>query len=78
MINITKSGYTHYELKCELNKVFQTVWFDDLTLKFYTQNSYFDNFSTLIDYASAHNIDEKEYIRSIRECLLQMKNTHER
>ena len=70
MIRQTPSGYTYYELKRELSKIFESIHFDDLTFKMIVQSSYFDNFDQLIAYASNNNIDEKEYIRSIRSVLL--------
>ena len=69
----SKPTYTIYELKQELTRIFRSVWFDDLTQKIRIQDSYFDNFFLLVDYAREHGIDEMSYIRSIADVLSEHK-----
>lgn len=76
MMTKPKPKYSNFELKRALTRVFQSVWFDNLTLKLTIQNSYFDNFHHLVDYARANGIDEMEYICSIRDCLSEHKRSY--
>lgn len=55
----------------ELFKVFKFLWFDDLDKKRQIESSYFANLRQMIDYANDNNQDVKEYIRGIRDILLQ-------
>lgn len=71
-----KSGYTKYELKHELTEVFNSVYFLNKRDKTILADSYFLNFDLLIDYAHNAGIDEKRYIRSIRNVLLTHPQTY--
>ena len=77
MLNRTKSAYTRYELKRELSDVFKSVYFIDLKQKIKIEESYFLNFDALIDYARAKSIDEKEYVRDIRNQLLKCQQVYD-
>ncbi len=73
----TKPTYTNFELKHELSEVFKSVYFVDKRAKNKLQQSYFLNFAMLVGYARENNIDEVQYIRSIRDTLLTCPNTYE-
>ena len=76
--SIFSQDYSNIELKHALSRVFRSVWFDDLTQKMRIQNSYFDNFYQLVDYARDNNLDEMEYIKSIRGYLITSARTGNR
>lgn len=69
-------NYTDAELRNELNDVFSSVFFVDASQKIILRKSYLMNFGLLVDYARKNNIDEKEYIRSIRKYLLSCPQTY--
>ena len=70
-------NYTDAELKAELENVFDSVFFIDAKTKDNLRKSYLMNFGCLVKYARANNIDEMEYIRSIRKCLLSCPRTYD-
>ncbi len=70
MKNKTRPIYTDFELKHELTDVFKSVWFADVHEKDFLRDSYFLNFDDFIGYARDNHIDEKKYIRSLRDILL--------
>lgn len=70
MSDKTRSVYTDYELKNELNMVFKSVLFADRFEKFKLCDSYFLNFNQMMEFARENGIDEKQYIRDIRDVVL--------
>lgn len=70
------SKYSDIELRHELSDVFKSVYFVDRRAKHKLNDSYFLNFYELINYARANNIDEMDYIRSIRDVLLTYPQTY--
>lgn len=72
----TRPNYTNYELRQELTRVFDSVWFDNVSQKKLFEDSYFFSFSSMIKYARESDIDEKEYLRGIRKYLLTLPGTH--
>ena len=70
MSNKTRPVYTDYELKNELNMVFKSVLFADRFEKFKLCDSYFLNFNQMMEFARENGIDEKQYIRDIRDVVL--------
>ena len=78
MINrLTYTDEEMLELRHTLTEVFKSVYFIDKRAKHKLQDSYFLNFSSLVDYARNNNIDAYEYIRSIRNILLTYPQTYE-
>ena len=71
-----QSKYSDIELRHELNAVFKSVYFINKRDKVILNDSYFFNFYNLMDYARANNIDEMDYIRSIRDVLLTHPQTY--
>ncbi|MBP5794415.1 MAG: hypothetical protein J6W41_00145 [Alphaproteobacteria bacterium] len=71
-----QSKYSDIELRHELNAVFRSVYFVDKRAKHKLNDSYFLNFYELINYARANNIDEMDYIHSIRDVLLSCPQTY--
>ena len=71
-----KPIYTMRRIQLELFKVFQSVWFNNLKHKEIIESSYFDNLHLLVAYANKNNLDAIEYIRSIRDILLQSPGVH--
>lgn len=72
-----KPTYSDLELQHELSNVFKSVFFINKREKNKLQQSYFLNFYSLISYARENNIDEMDYIRSIRNVLLTAPQTYE-
>lgn len=70
-----KPNYTNYELRQELTRVFDSVWFDNVTQKKLFEDSYFLSFSSMIKYARESDIDEKEYLHGIKKYLLTLPGT---
>lgn len=70
MSDKTRPVYTDYELKNELNMVFKSVLFADRFEKFKLCDSYFLNFNQMMEFARENGIDEKQYIRDIRDVVL--------
>lgn len=70
MLDKTRPVYTDYELKTELNMVFKSVLFADRFEKFKLCDSYFLNFNQMMEFARENGIDEKQYIRDIRDVVL--------
>lgn len=64
-------AYTQSQIQQELFHVFRSVWYENLRQKIIVETSYFDNLYLLVAYANENNLDVKEYIRSIRDILLQ-------
>ena len=71
-----QSKYSDIELRHELNAVFKSVYFINRRDKVKINDSYFLNFYNLMDYARANNIDEMDYIHSIRDILLTHPQTY--
>ena len=76
MLMESTSKYSDIELRHELSAVFKSVYFVDRRAKHKLNDSYFLNFYELINYARANNIDEMDYIRSIRDVLLTYPQTY--
>lgn len=72
----TGSNYTNYELRQELTRVFDSVWFDDKDKKKLIEDSYFLSFKSMIKYARETDVNEKEYLHGIKKILLTMSGTH--
>lgn len=72
----TGPNYTNYELRQELTRVFNSVWFDDLEKKKLIEDSYFLSFDSMIKYARETDVNEKEYLRGIKKILLTMSGTY--
>ena len=70
MKNKTRPIYTDFELKNELNMVFKSVSFANRFEKYKLCDSYFLNFHQMMEFARDSGIDEKQYIRSIRDIIL--------
>ena len=60
----------------ELFGVFKFLWFENLKIKRQIESSYFANLCQMINYANDNNLDVKEYIRGIRDILLQSPYVH--
>ena len=73
-----RPNYTNFELRQELTKVFDSVWFEDKYEKRLFQDSYFFSFSSMIKYARESDIDAKEYIHEIKNILLTLPGTCDR
>ncbi len=71
-----QSKYSDIELRHELNAVFKSVYFINKREKNKLQQSYFLNFYSLISYARENNINEMDYIHSIRDILLKHPQTY--
>lgn len=70
--------YSENMLRNELSIVFNSVYFTDKQTQETLHDSYFLNIRNLIWYARNNNIDEMDYIRSIRRILLSHPKTYER
>lgn len=70
--------YSENKLRNELSVVFSSVGFTNEHDKQMLFDSYFSNIRNLIWCARNNNIDEMEYIRSIRKVLLSYPKTYER
>ncbi len=75
-MNEIRSNYTKYELRQELTRVFNSVWFDDLEKKKLIEDSYFLSFDSMIKYARESDVNEKEYLRGIKKFLLTIPGTY--
>lgn len=73
-----RPNYTNFELRQELTKVFDSVWFEDKNEKRLLQDSYFLSFSSMIKYARESDIDAKEYVHEIKSILLTIPRTRDR
>lgn len=71
-------NYSENMLRNELSVVFSSVYFADKQIQENLFDSYFLNIHNLIWYARHNNIDEMDYIRSIRSVLLSYPKTYER
>ena len=71
-----RPNYTDLELKHDLSDVFSSVYFINKRFKKKIVDSYFLNFENLMNYARANHIDEKQYIHSIQQDLLQLPQTY--
>lgn len=71
----TGPNYTNYELRQELTRVFDSVWFDDKDKKKLIEDSYFLSFDSMIKYARETDVNEKEYLRGIKKILLTIPGT---
>ena len=76
MVTENRPNYTNYELKRELSAVFHSVYFINKREKKKLNDSYFLNFRNLVEYARDNDIDEMDYIRSIRDILLSHQQTY--
>lgn len=72
----TGPNYTNYELRQELTRVFDSVWFDDKDKKKLIEDSYFLSFDSMIKYARETDVNEKEYLRGIKKFLLTIPGTY--
>ena len=70
--------YSENMLRNELSVVFSSLYFADKQMQEVLFDSYFLNFRNLIWYARNNNIDEMDYIRSIRSVLLSYPKVYER
>lgn len=70
--------YSENMLRNELSAVFSSLYFANKQMQETLFDSYFLNIHNLIWYARNNNIDEMDYIRSIRSVLLSYPKTYER
>lgn len=70
--------YSENMLRNELSVVFSSLYFADKQMQEVLFDSYFLNFRNLILYAHNNNIDEMDYVRSIRSVLLSYPKVYER
>ena len=70
--------YSENMLRNELSVVFNSVYFTNKKTKDILFDSYSLNICDLMWYARNNNIDEMDYIRSIRRVLLSHPKTYER
>ena len=73
--NISK--YTKEEQRAALGEAFKSLYFKTSYLRQITYMSYKINLTMMVEYAISNNIDELEYIRSIRQVLLKDKSVCE-
>jgi len=66
-----RQKYTYLQYKKALDGVFDTLFFTSAQTRFNLIGSYRMNLKNLVLYALANNIDEIEYIKSLRDVLLQ-------
>ena len=70
--------YSENMLRNELSVVFSSLYFADKQMQEVLFDSYFLNIRNLMWYARNNNIDEMDYIRSIRSVLLSYPKVYER
>lgn len=73
----SESRYTKEEQRAALGEAFKSLYFKTATLRQITYMSYKINLSLMVEYAIRNNIDELEYIRSIRQVLLKDNSVYE-
>ena len=69
-------NYTYTEYKAALDSVFDSLFFESAHTRFILIGSYRMNLRNMVLYALDNNIDEIEYIKSIRNILLKDRGCH--
>jgi len=70
--------YAYFQYRLAMAGVFRSLRFWDKTIYHVLYDSYMNNLRHLVLYAIEHDIDEIEYIKSIRNILLQNPTIHAR
>ncbi len=73
----SESKYTKEEQRAALGEAFKSLYFKTAALRQITYNSYKINLAVMVEYAIQNNIDELEYIKSIRQVLLKDNSVYE-
>lgn len=71
------SKYTKEEQRAALGEAFKSLYFKTAYLRQITYLSYKINLTAMVEYAIRNNIDELEYIKSIRQVLLKDNSVYE-
>lgn len=73
----SKSKYTKEEHRAALGEAFKSLHFKTVFLRQITYMSYKINLTAMVEYAIRNNIDELEYIKSIRQVLLKDSSVYQ-